>query len=74
MNPPLSELNRNIRAEIARAGLTQAVLATQLDMSQPTLSRRLAGEADWSVRELVRLAEILGVPLSTFLPTEKASA
>lgn len=65
-NPPA--LNPNIRAEMARSGITQAALAQQLRMSQSALSRRLTGDAEWTVDELVRVAGVLGCPVSVLLP------
>jgi transcriptional regulator with XRE-family HTH domain len=68
MGTPLPNLNSNIRAEMARSGITQGVLASRLDMSQSALSRRLTGDADWTVEELLRTAEVLGCPIRTLLP------
>lgn len=64
-NPPA--LNRNIRAEMARSGITQAAFARDLGMSQSALSRRLTGDADWTIGELLRAAEVLGCPLSALV-------
>jgi len=58
-----------VRAEIARQGLTQQTLARQLDWKQPYLSRRLGGHVPLDVAELVAIAEVLGVPAVQFLPT-----
>jgi transcriptional regulator with XRE-family HTH domain len=68
MGNPLPNLNGNIRAEMARSGITQGILASRLDMSQSAISRRLIGDADWTVDELVRAAEVLGCPLRALLP------
>ena len=65
-NPPA--LNPNIRAEMARSGINQAVLAQRLGMSQSALSRRFTSESEWTVGELVRAAEVLGCPLRALLP------
>lgn len=53
-------ISRNIRAEMARAGVTQAQLAVAIALSQSAISRRLSGEADWTVIELYAVAEALG--------------
>ena len=68
-------LNANVRAEMVRRGETQVTLAAKLHVTQPTLSRRLRGEADWTINDLYRLAEVLQVPLSALLPgPDRASA
>ena len=67
MSASLPALNPSIRAEMARAGLTQMQLSQKLGMSQSALSRRLSSDAEWSVGELVALADILGVPAARLL-------
>lgn len=57
-----------VRAEMARQGLTQQALANKLGCNQPYLSRRMTGAVPFDVAELVELAEALGVPLAQFLP------
>jgi hypothetical protein len=37
-------------------------------MSQSALGRRLGGEIDWTVAELIEVARILGCTLSDLLP------
>lgn len=62
-----SEVGRNIRAELARAGRTQAQAAEALHMSAMTLSRRLRGDVALSVDELYALADFLDLPVETLL-------
>lgn len=52
---------------MARRKVTQAQLAEQLGCTQPAISRRLSGVISWDVDELTRVAEFLGVPLSSLL-------
>uniref|UniRef100_A0AAU8GM14 Helix-turn-helix DNA binding protein n=1 Tax=Mycobacterium phage JustASigh TaxID=3158894 RepID=A0AAU8GM14_9CAUD len=60
---------------MARKRLTQVVLAERAGMATSTLSRRLTGESDFTVGELYRIADVLGVPASALLANvEKASA
>lgn len=59
--------NPNIRAEMARRGVTQADLAAALGITQPGVSARLHGRTDWRLKELSVVAETLGVPLSALL-------
>jgi transcriptional regulator with XRE-family HTH domain len=44
-----------------------------MGVSQALVSRRLTGEVPFDVAELSRIAEILGVPVSTFMPAERAA-
>jgi transcriptional regulator with XRE-family HTH domain len=64
-NPPA--LNPNIRAEMARSGITQGTLASRLDMSPSALSRRLTGDAEWTIGELLAVSEILRCPLGALV-------
>jgi len=56
-----------IRAGLARRGLTQGDLAAALGLSQAAVSRRLTGEVPIDVEELTAVADWLGVPLSALL-------
>jgi transcriptional regulator with XRE-family HTH domain len=69
-NPPA--LNPNIRAEMARSRITQGTLASRLAMSPSALSRRLTGDAEWTIGELLAVADVLGCPLSALI-TEVAA-
>lgn len=53
-------LSTAIRERIAEKGLTQANIARKLGIGRQTFSRKLNGHNDFSVSELVRLAELLG--------------
>lgn len=66
----MSELHRpaaNIRAEMARRSVRQIALAKHLGLSQTAVSRRLNGETEFSVAELVAVAGLLGVPAASLL-------
>lgn len=65
-----------IRAELGRRSKTNAWLAAQLDVSEMWVSRRLRADQvqEISDEELERIAEALGVPVATFLPTEVRTA
>ena len=54
----------NIRAELARQGISQTDLAASLRKSQPTVSRRLLGRVPFSVDELDIIADLLDVPMA----------
>lgn len=51
----------NIRAEIARAKVTQGEVATALGQNQQWVSRRMTGSIPWSADDLVAIADLLGV-------------
>jgi transcriptional regulator with XRE-family HTH domain len=62
------QLARNVRAELARAGVSQTALAAAMSLSQSAVNRRLQGATDWTVVELQQVADTLGLPLSAFIP------
>lgn len=63
-----------VRAEMARQQMTQQVLARQLGTTQQTLSRRMTGEVPFDVFELQRIADIFGVPVTHFFPSDAPNA
>ncbi|MDV7192647.1 MULTISPECIES: helix-turn-helix domain-containing protein [Mycolicibacterium] len=72
---PAEVVAAEVRAGMARKRLTQVVLAERAGMATSTLSRRLTGESDFTVGELYRIADVLGVPAAALLANvEKASA
>ncbi len=69
--PPRSEVaRRNVRAELARAGITHRDAARAIGLSYPALRRRLDDPTDerepidFRVGELEALARVLRVPLA----------
>lgn len=63
-----------VRAALARRGEAQRFVIDVLELSQPSVSRRLRGEVPFDVAELGKLAAALDVPISTFLPAEPVEA
>jgi transcriptional regulator with XRE-family HTH domain len=59
-----------VRAAMARRGVSQTALAGALGMSQAAVSRRLRGAIPLDVKELAAIAEILGVPMSVLVAPE----
>lgn len=57
-----------IRAQIARKGLSGRQLAFRLGKSQPWMSRRLTGDVAFDVNELDQIAAVLGVSARDFFP------
>jgi predicted XRE-type DNA-binding protein len=64
---------REVRAELARQRVMQRQAAEWLGISQPQFGLRLNGEIEFRPSELDRLAEGLGVPVTTFLPSPVTS-
>ncbi len=60
---PSGVVGANVRAEMARRGLSQTWLSDALGLSQTAVSRRLYGRTPWSIDELVTVAAQLRVPL-----------
>lgn len=59
---PLSEVAaRSIRAEAARAGLTQAQLGEALGINRVGIGHRFRGVTPWSLDEVERAARLFGL-------------
>ena len=52
---------------MARRGVTQTALARQLGISQAAVNARLKGHTPFNINDLVRIAEVLDVPLDRLL-------
>ena len=64
---PSGATGANVRAEMARQGVTQMVLARKIGISQAAVSARLRGTTPFDINELTAIAAVLGVPLATLL-------
>lgn len=64
---PAARVGRNVRAEMARNGITQTDLAQHLHMAQSAVSRRLKGEVPFNVNELVDVARVVRTPIARFV-------
>lgn len=71
---PSAETGANVRAEMARRGVSQTDLSNRLGMNQSQISKRLSGTIAFTIDELVAIAATLGVPLSTLIPADVAAA
>jgi len=68
MNPPTTAgLAGEVRAEMARQGVTAAAVAQAIDISRTSLSRKLNGSGEFTVAEMLRVSNFLGLPLSDLL-------
>lgn len=61
MTSSRSVVGANIKAEMARRGVTQAALADHLGMTQQAVSNKIAGTRPIPTDELVRIAAFLNV-------------
>lgn len=61
---PESIEGRNVRAIMGWEGWTVEDLAAGIGCNPATVSRRLSNRYDWTVRDLRRISEMSGVPLS----------
>ena len=66
----------SVRAEMARAGVTQKDVAEWLSIAESQVSQRVNGHIDWRLSEIRIIAERLGVPLATLVdePAAQESA
>lgn len=71
---PSAETGANVRAEMARRGVSQTDLSARLGMNQSQISKRLSGTIAFTIDELVAIATTLGVPLTALLPADVAAA
>lgn len=70
----LTQLNSTIRAELARRGMHQRDLAALLGLSQPSVSARFSGAAEWRVSEIQAVARALGIRISLSVSPVATSA
>lgn len=65
--PPLGS---SITETITRHGITRHALSQQAGIPYTTLTRKLEGHADFTIRELGNIAATLGITLGELIPTE----
>ena len=68
------QVGANVRAELARAGKTQAWLAGAIGMSQQSVSDRLRGKFPFDVNELARVADALDLDVASLMSITTTSA
>jgi transcriptional regulator with XRE-family HTH domain len=74
MAKPLKHLIADeVRSVLTAHGVTQQELADRLGVRQYWVSRRLTYKAAISADELVRIAGVLGEPVSRFVPEDVAA-
>lgn len=60
-------VRRNIAAEAARQGIRQTDLAAAFGLSRGPMSERFRGVTAWTLDDVERAADVLGVPLAVLL-------
>ncbi len=63
-----------VRVELNTSARTQQELATYLGISQPGISRRLAGLYAFSVHELPKVAEFFGLSVNELLERKQQAS
>jgi hypothetical protein len=63
----LPVLGESVRAEMARSGVTQEMIAARLGIRRQNVSTRLAGVVAWTMDELAAVADLLDVPVARLL-------
>lgn len=69
VDPVRRQIGQNVKAELIRLGIGQERLAAILGVSQPQISKRLAGSIGFEGAELVRIAADLGIAVSRLVDT-----
>lgn len=64
---PSATVGANVRAEMARKGVTQQQLGAHLGLAQASISARLRGRTAFNVNELHAVAMFLNVPVAALL-------
>lgn len=64
---PAQRIGANVRAEMARRGVSQTALAERLGMTQTAVSTRLRGKVAFNVDELAAVAEALEIPVARLM-------
>ena len=73
MHTPTALTGANVRAEIARRGMSQAAVRKAIGISQGQFSKRLRGTIAFDINELSAIAKALDIPLADLLPKEPAA-
>lgn len=65
---------RAIRAALAESGQTKRYLSEETGIPYPTLNRKVAGRRDFTLSELLAIAEALRVHPAVFVPPQFKTA
>lgn len=70
----LQRIGGRLSDRLARAGMSQAELARQLDVTASTVGRYISGEIEMSVPTLINIARIVGFEPSDILRSDPGEA
>lgn len=73
VDPRRMRVADEVRACIARRGISRAEVERGIGLSQSALSRKLRGENAFTVDELLSLSMVLDVEPAEFFPRERAA-
>lgn len=74
MQTATAQAGANVRAEIARRGVSQAEVSRAIGVSQSQFSKRLRGFIAFDINELAAIAQVLDVPLTDLIPRDRAAS
>lgn len=63
-----------IRVVLAEVKVSGSELARRMGVSQSYVARRMTGRQSFTVAELLRIADLLGVPVAQLLPLAASAA
>ena len=63
--------NEILREKMNEKRYTGRKLAAEIGMKKSTFASRITGKTEWSIREAMKIAQILDVELSEFLEGER---
>jgi transcriptional regulator with XRE-family HTH domain len=67
VDPIRRQIGQNVKAELIRMGFGQDKVAELLGVSQPQVSKRIAGTIGFEAAELARIAQLLQVPVDRLM-------
>lgn len=72
-NELATDIAAKVRAEISKQMKPQREMVDILGLSQAQVSERVRGDVEWRISELVKVAALLGVPVTEFVPNADAA-
>ena len=55
---------RNLKAEMVRRGISQAEMAKQLGITRETVSKKISGVSDFTIKQALKIIKILNIKMS----------
>lgn len=71
---PHEPIAAEVRAELARRQLSGIKTAKRLGWTQNYIATRLRGDVPFSIADLTAVADLLGVPVTSFFPSTSAGS